>query len=206
MKFLALAAVLAATYQPADALWPQPRSLEAGSSTLRLANNFQITVSGHGIPNDLWDAVFRTEAALHKDKLGRLVVGRGAADAKTFAKAKTLSKLKVALDKGAAFKTITSEAQKAPEERDEAYSLTVPADGSPATLTANSSLGLLRGLTTFGQLWYAHDGTTYAVNAPLKIADSPAYVRSPLLPSFLMLVSRSADGGSRAAALPWTHA
>lgn len=32
--------------------------------------------------------------------------------------------------------------------------LSVPDDGSDASLTANTGLGLLRGLTTFEQLWY----------------------------------------------------
>lgn len=182
MKFFALAALVALACQPAAALWPQPRNIQTGTDTLRLSKNFQITVSGHGVPNDLWDAVYRTESQLAKDKLGRLIVGRGSSDASTFSKAKTLSKLTLKLENGS-FKTITSEAQKAPEDRDEAYQLTVPSDGSPATLTANSTLGLYRGLTTFTQLWYNHKDTTYTVSAPVKIEDSPAYVRTcPALP------------------------
>lgn len=177
MKLLSFVALLAAVCSPAQALWPQPQTFQTGSTTLHLAKNFQITVAGHGVPSDLWDAVDRTETQLANDKLARLVVGRGASDAGTFAKAKTLSKLTLALEKGAAFASITSEAQKAPEDRDEAYHLTVPSDGSAATLTANSTLGLLRGLTTFSQLWYEHDGTTYTVDAPVKIEDAPAYVR-----------------------------
>ncbi|EJF60954.1 N-acetylhexosaminidase [Dichomitus squalens] len=175
MKLLALVSLFAAVYSPVAALWPQPRTINTGNNTLRLAPNFQIIVSGHGVPSDVQAAVGRTQSYLAKDKLARLVVGRGASDAKSFAQAKTLSKLTVSLEKGAAWKPITSEAQKAPADRDEAYHLTVPADGSAATLTANSTLGLLRGLTTFGQLWYAYDGTTYAIETPVTIEDSPAY-------------------------------
>jgi hexosaminidase len=53
--------------------------------------------------------------------------------------------------------------------------LTVPADGSAATLKANSTLGLFRGLTTFGQLWYDLDNMTYTIEAPISITDAPAY-------------------------------
>lgn len=176
MKFLALAALVAVACQPVYGLWPQPKSVETGSTTLKLSPFFTIAVSGLGVPGDVWDAVFRTEAALSKDKLGRLVVGRGASDTASFHKAKTLSKLTLSLEKGAKWTSITSEAQKAPEARDEAYQLTIPSDGSPATLIANSTLGLYRGLTTFGQLWYEHSGTTYTVDAPVKIEDAPAYV------------------------------
>ena len=176
MKFLALAALVAVACQPAYGLWPQPKSVETGSTTLKLSPFFTIAVSGLGVPGDVWDAVFRTEAALSKDKLGRVVVGRGASDTASFHKAKTLSKRTMSLEKGAKWTSITSEAQKAPEARDEAYQLTIPSDGSPATLIANSTLGLYRGLTTFGQLWYEHSGTTYTVDAPLKIEDAPAYV------------------------------
>ena len=183
MKLLALVSLFAAVYSPVAALWPQPRTLNTGNSTLRLAPNFQISVSGSGAPADLWGAVARSESYLAKDQLGRLVVGRGASDAPTFAHAKTLSRLTVSLEKGAKWTSVTSEAQKAPAERDEAYRLTVPADGSAATLTANSTLGLLRGLTTFGQLWYAYEGTTYALETPVTIEDSPVYVRMIVWPS-----------------------
>ncbi|PIL35144.1 hypothetical protein GSI_02933 [Ganoderma sinense ZZ0214-1] len=174
MKLFALVALFAAVYQPVAALWPQPRGLTAGASTLKLASNFQITVSG-STPTDLHDAVTRTQQFLTKDKLGRLVVGRGSGDAKNFAAAKSLSKLTISLEKGATPQPIATEAQKAPEDRVEEYTLTVPSDGSGATLTAKTTLGLLRGLTTFGQLWYDYDGTTYALETPLTIKDSPAY-------------------------------
>ncbi|KAJ2926079.1 hypothetical protein H1R20_g11013, partial [Candolleomyces eurysporus] len=72
-------------------------------------------------------------------------------------------------------KSISEEAVAAIESRAEAYTLTVPADGSEAVLTASSSLGLFRGLTTFGQLWYDLDGATYSLQAPISINDSPAY-------------------------------
>ncbi|KAI0823995.1 N-acetylhexosaminidase [Trametes gibbosa] len=176
MKLLALVAlVLAITHSPAEALWPQPQSVATGSSTLLLSPGFQITVQGNHVPGDLLAAVGRTKQLLVSDKLERLVVGRGAVDAPSFRAAKVLSRLTLSLGKGASFASLTSEAQKAPEERDEAYHLIIPKDGSGASITANSTLGLFRGLTTFSQLWYEHANTVYTVSAPVTIEDRPAY-------------------------------
>ncbi|KAI0326228.1 N-acetylhexosaminidase [Cubamyces sp. BRFM 1775] len=175
MKLVALAVFLATAYAPVQALWPQPQNIETGSSTLRLAPSFQITVAGHGVPGDLLAAAGRTKQYLFGDRLERLVVGRGAVDAPKLPKAKALQRLTLSLEKGASFSSITSEAQKLPEDRDEAYHLVIPADGSGATITANSTLGLYRGLTTFSQLWYEHDNTVYTVSAPVTIQDAPAY-------------------------------
>ncbi|KAL4249823.1 Beta-hexosaminidase [Abortiporus biennis] len=161
---------------PTGAVWPQPRNLQSGSSAVKLSNGFDISLTGiHNPPSDLVDAVSRTKTLLKNDKLERLVVGRGAADSALVSKAKSLSKLTVSLEKGAAANSITSEAQKPIGSREESYSLTVPSDGTPATLTANSTLGLLRGLTTFGQLWYESGGSTYALDVPIHIDDSPAF-------------------------------
>ncbi|KAH9850194.1 N-acetylhexosaminidase [Lenzites betulinus] len=176
MKLLALAAlVLATVHSPVAALWPQPQSVSTGSKTLLLSPAFQITVLGNHVPGDLLAAAGRTKQLLASDKLERLVVGRGAADAPSFRAAKSLARLTLSLSKGAAFATLTSEAQKAPEARDEAYHLVVPEDGSGASITANSTLGLFRGLTTFSQLWYEHGNTVYTVSAPVTIEDKPAY-------------------------------
>ena len=59
MKLLALVSLFAAVYSPVAALWPQPRTLNTGNSTLRLAPNFQISVSGAGAPADLAAKVVR---------------------------------------------------------------------------------------------------------------------------------------------------
>jgi len=107
----------------------------------------------------------------------RLVVGRGATDNVTIHSAKFLWSLELSLADGAAVKSITEESQKEITSRKENYALSVPKDGSRAVLTANSTLGLLRGLTTFEQLWYYFDGEIYTLEAPAEIADAPAYVR-----------------------------
>ena len=69
------------------------------------------------------------------------------------------------------------EALKALGSRDEAYNLTVPATGADATLVAKTTLGLLRGLTTFEQLWFTLGNATYTPSAPFAIQDAPAFVR-----------------------------
>jgi len=164
----------------ASALWPIPRSLQTGTSFVKLASTFDIVLDGiSSPPGDLTDAIARTKYHLTNDKLERLVVGRGAADQSDVAKASSLSALKLSLS--GAVSSIMDEAIKPLGTRAEAYSLSIPADGGSATITANSTLGLFRGLTTFEQLFY-FDGkdAVYTYQAPVTITDSPAYVRAYL--------------------------
>ncbi|KAI0320943.1 N-acetylhexosaminidase [Amylostereum chailletii] len=173
LSFLLLALSLS---PPTHALWPQPRSLQTGSTALPLSPSFSIQFSDvPSAPADLQSAVNRIQAFLVGDKLERLVVGRGAADKDAVAAANTLSALTLHLGGTGGAKSIASEAQAPLEDRDEAYTLTLPADGSPASISANSTLGLFRGLTTFTQLWYSANDDVYAINAPVSIEDSPAY-------------------------------
>ncbi|VDC07078.1 unnamed protein product [Peniophora sp. CBMAI 1063] len=166
----------------AFALWPQPASLASGSSALTLAPDFSIHLSVDSAPQDLVDAVTRTTGHIQNDKLERLVVGRASADAALLSSAQTLPSLNISLAAGApAAESVAVEARKNLTERVEleGYHLVVPNDGSEAALTANSTLGLVRGLTTFEQLWYyggsENPNTTYTLEAPLEINDAPAY-------------------------------
>ena len=161
-----------------SALWPIPRSLETGNVVLKLADDFGFKVDIDSPPEDLTNAISRAKELLTNDKLQILVPDRGESNRGGIENAKSLSGLTLALKSNApAIRPIASEATDDLELRDESYSLTVPDDGSDATLLANSSLGLFRGLTTFGQLWYDLDGTTYTKIAPVTITnDSPAYV------------------------------
>jgi hexosaminidase len=61
-------------------------------------------------------------------------------------------------------------------EVDESYSLTVSAEGD-AKLTAVSSIGVLRGLETFSQLFYQHSAGTfwYTPLAPVAVEDAPRF-------------------------------
>jgi hexosaminidase len=182
------------------ALWPLPQNLQEGSTPLLLHPNFQINVKILHCPSDLQGAVSQTEYYLKNDQLERLVVGRGAADAQAIKGAKSLASLSLSLQNSGPIRSISEEAVDKLENRDEAYTLTVPSDGSAAMLTANSTLGLYRGLTTFAQLWYFHDGTSYTLKTPIHISDFPAYVCVDIY------LSPDLSLTLHAPALPWTHA
>jgi hexosaminidase len=176
-------ATLLALAAPALSLWPIPRALTTGNATLLLNKHFLIDLdpSLKAVP-DLTAAMGRVNDQLRSDKLGRLVPGRGRTDAPSFPNAKSIERLILKTTDGQQLKPIAEEAIKPIGEKDESYILTVPDDGSEATLMASTSLGLFRGLTTFGQLWYTYGETIYALGLPLKVNDQPAYVRSSFFP------------------------
>ncbi|KAK0464781.1 beta-hexosaminidase [Desarmillaria tabescens] len=158
-----------------SALWPLPQSLSTGSTHLRLSPSFDIALSGiDSPPADLTDAISRTKQYLYNDKLQRLVVGRGANDAGVIASAASLERLTLVFQ-GREVASISKEAVAELGTRMESYTLAIPADGSDATVTANSTLGLFRGLTTFSQLWYDWEDRVYTPEAPVDIVDAPAY-------------------------------
>lgn len=176
---LAATVALSAVLQGSLALWPQPRSFSNGSTPIKLSPDFSVSASFGSPPQDLLSAIALTQSYLKDDKLRRLVVGRGASDAASISSAKQLQSLSLSLnaEKSEVVESITKEAQKPLEQRDESYTLTVPSNGSPATLRANTTLGLFRGLTTFSQLWYYVNDQSYTLEAPIVIDDSPAFVR-----------------------------
>lgn len=105
------------------------------------------------------------------------MLGRGAADADAIKHARAVEVLDVSLNRGARVRPIATEVNSVGiEDRDESYVLSIPSDGSQATLRANTTLGLYRGLTTFGTMWYHYQGNKYILNAPVVIEDSPAFV------------------------------
>ncbi|KAF7300512.1 Beta-hexosaminidase [Mycena chlorophos] len=170
---------IALSLHPAYALWPIPSKLTNGSSIVVLSPAFHITVNVPHAPQDLLDAVSQTKTYLATDNLQRLVVDRGAADSTHFKSAHTLSSLTLSLEPTGAGPVlpIASEAVKDFSDRSEGYTLAIPNNGGgAATISANSTLGLFRGLTTFSQLWYTYEGTTYTNVAPVSIVkDVPAY-------------------------------
>lgn len=171
--------LVAAAFVPCTVfgLWPIPRNLQTGTTLLRLASSFDMQVNIHSPPQDLLDAVSQAKTYIQTDKLQRLVVGRGANDSVALGRAPALPGLTISLLSSAAPRSIAVEAVAPLGTRSEGYSLTIPSDGTSATLTANSTLGLYRGLTTFGQLWYDLAGVTYTYQAPVKIVnDIPAFV------------------------------
>ncbi|KAL5524225.1 NAG1_3 [Sanghuangporus sanghuang] len=157
------------------ALWPIPRQLSTGDSPLRLSNSFSISTAFDSPPVDLSDAIARTSELLKNDKLDPLTVDHGAALAKNASSAPELTSLVLSLADGKTAQNISDEAIKPVGERDEEYTLSISKDGGAAKIQANSTLGLFRGLTTFGQLWYTVDDTIFAYGFPLEITDSPAF-------------------------------
>ena len=169
---LLLAASLAANV--VNALWLLSRSISTGSTALLLSPTLDIEVNGP-YPDDLKCAVARTLEYIQNDKHGRLVVCCGIGYAEALRSLVVSSK-----DSG----TIATEARAPLGTRDEVYVLNIPSNGSPTTFSANSTLGLFRGLTTFSQIWYTYESSIYTVEAPISILDYPAFVRfSPQLGS-----------------------
>jgi hexosaminidase len=162
--------------------------MTTGDSPLQLVPGFNIKIAGiHNIPQDLSDAVHRTTNYLKTDKLGALVPDRGASSAHTVHSARVLSSLTLSLAGSQSFgqalvKGISEDAIAGLGIADESYTLDIPASGGDAKLTANSALGLYRGLTTFEQLWFYVNGTTYTLQAPIHIQDAPAYVSGFCVP------------------------
>ncbi|KAJ6455438.1 N-acetylhexosaminidase [Mycena sanguinolenta] len=172
MKLLLIAAALLPS---ALALWPLPISYTNGTTPLTLSKGFNIKIDIPNPPADLVAAVSRAKGYLQNDKLEALVIDRGASSASAIAKAKSLPSLTLSLTGKDSAQSISAQAVAPLESRVEGYTLTVPSDGSGAVLKANSTLGLFRGLTTFGQIWFDLNGATYTLSAPIQISDSPAY-------------------------------
>ncbi|KAF7357419.1 Beta-hexosaminidase [Mycena sanguinolenta] len=169
---------LLAAIPHALALWPIPRTLKTGTDFVVLSPQFTVTVNVPNPPQDLLDAVVQTKTFLATDKLQRLVVGRGSSDAGALQTAKALPSLTLTLQNTATHPVlpIASEAVKDITTRSEGYTLSIPSDGTAAVLSANSTLGLFRGLTTFSQFWYDYNNVTYTNVGPVSILnDIPAY-------------------------------
>ncbi|KAK3300299.1 glycoside hydrolase superfamily [Chaetomium fimeti] len=81
----------------------------------------------------------------------------------------TLEIVQTSEDEPSAFKPLAGEV-------DESYNLTVSAEGA-VKLTTVSSIGVLRGLETFSQLFYQHStGTSwYTPYAPVSVQDAPKF-------------------------------
>ena len=118
------------------------------------------------------------------------MVGRGGADEGVLSGAglvlRVLRVLRVGLSSGARVRSIAEETRmsfdgissssSSSSTPDESYILKISINGKEATLEANTTLGLLRGLTTFGQMWYEWKGVKYLLEVPVQVVDKPAFV------------------------------
>ncbi len=159
-----------------SALWPIPRTMSPGNHPVKLSSEFDIHVHFANPPADLRAAISRTKSSLFSGKLGRLVLGRGSADAHLLKDARTLVSLELSLAAGSPVRSIAEETNQPIEAKSESYSLSIPENNASATISANSTLGLFRGLATFEQLWYDYEGTKYTLEGGAEINDGPAFV------------------------------
>lgn len=179
---VAVAAATAAVVAPtANALWPHPASVHSGHQSLRV-DAARLTVHlPPTAPGDLQNASRRIQSEIHASHMLALVVGRGQQQAAHIHTAPELRDIHVHLPNTS--QSLLSELTLLPHKYDESYNLTVPADGTPATLAANTALGALRGLTTFQQLIFALPDASakYISHAPFAIQDKPAFPYRGLL-------------------------
>ena len=221
LPILTLAArLLSGGLQTAQALWPQPSQMTSGKEALRVdVDALQINLPDNA-PADLQAAAKRTVQQIKSGSIAPLIVGRGKERKKEVESAKALKTINVVLGNGnekdkrsslepaqvafpeenserarsntsSSMSSIYDDAQKHLQEYDEAYTLSIPSDGSAATLSANSSLGAFRGMTTLSQLFWQMPGSNsssshnssmrYLWGAPFDIQDAPAFPYRGLL-------------------------
>ncbi|GAA5901608.1 hypothetical protein JCM8208_001554 [Rhodotorula glutinis] len=189
-----------------SALWPKPHAIERGSSFVRLGASFSVDFwprnGQEPAARDLRVALNRARRHLDSDLLQRLTVDRGEQDRHAVNAAAILERLEVRLASSRPHETLFGQLGEPLDEIDESYILDVPSQyetGAPlvatlvATLAANTTLGLVRGLDTFTQLVYALPAgpedlytARYIPQAPVHIVDRPAFphrcARRPLSP------------------------
>ncbi|KAF9000175.1 glycoside hydrolase [Hymenopellis radicata] len=135
-----------------SAVWPRPQSFTTGDTPLKVdASNLDVIYEHFVPPDDLREAVESVKVFLMEDKLGRLIPGRGIEDASEIEDAALVTELLLSLSGPGNVTSIAEEATKELESRSDEYQLKVLLNGT-ATLSANSTLGLFRGLTPFTQL------------------------------------------------------
>ncbi|TQV91178.1 hypothetical protein V2A60_009368 [Cordyceps javanica] len=200
-RSLALAAGILSAIGPAGAIWPIPRESSTGHEVLFLSPDIQVTFNGgplsraaatntttttatddgdHGL---IRDAVNRTLDAIFHHGLVPWMLreansdyepapGSGSGSVKTLALRQT--------GRDARRPTF--------ETMDESYALDLTTAGD-ASIAANTTIGLLRGLETFTQLFYRHSsssaedggGAYYTDLAPVSVRDAPAMAYRGLL-------------------------
>lgn len=150
-----LFAKVAASTGPGN-VWPAPQSWSAGSASVAVAYPF--TFRAVSPSTDLIAALVRFDALTFSQRALKPAQ----------APAALLSELLV---------TVADQSVPLQLGVDESYDLTIPADGSQATLNANTYYGALRGLETFSQLVnFNYSGHAYVIgNAPWSISDAPRF-------------------------------
>lgn len=135
-------------------IWPAPAEFTSGTNTIQVAYPFTLTAPSSSADLDAALARFNVSMFPH-----RAIAAQGAP---------LLSELQV---------TVSNLDVPLQLYIDESYELAIPADGSPATLHANTYWGALRGLETLSQLiMFDFQQHGYALgNAPWSITDAPRF-------------------------------
>ncbi|KAL2124498.1 hypothetical protein VTJ04DRAFT_863 [Mycothermus thermophilus] len=179
--------------QPVTAVWPAPKNFTKGNTVLYLHQAVKITYNGdplsytYGyVPRDITSkevvqaGVSRTLDGIFGSKFVPWKLHKpGSQFEPDLHKGQkwisTFEIVQTAKDKPSTFKPLAGEV-------DESYKLSVSAEGA-AKLTAASSIGILRGLETFSQLFYQHSAGTfwYTPYAPVEVEDSPQFPHRGIL-------------------------
>ncbi|KAF8551870.1 hypothetical protein OG21DRAFT_1486637 [Imleria badia] len=123
------------------ALWPIPTALKTGTTPVILSSGFSFDVAIESAPSIGLYTILKTTSST------------------------VLSSLLLPVRPS----TASPPNQSTPGKHSAEYVSTIPADRGAAVLTANSTLGLYRGLTTFGQLWYYYGGRHTLCNRHYKV-------------------------------------
>lgn len=169
---LSFAACVAPT---CSALWPQPSFERFGHQPVQIkASNFEVTLPSDA-PEDLRVAAARIQREILSSNMQSLTEDFGASRWADVRSATSLQGIRIDLPPNVS--SLRAAVAAPLKGYDESYHLTIPADGRPATVASRTSLGALRGLTTFQQLVFSlpQDGSHYIWNAPYHIQDQPAY-------------------------------
>lgn len=153
---------------PRLSVWPQPIHVRNGTAMILVSPNLQFKAI---TPDPDLTAAF----ARYTNLIFSHAVPAGDAKRVHFPKAQpTLTTLYV---------TVSNLTVPLQLNVDESYALNIPADGSAATLTANTVYGAYRGLETFSQLvHFDYDLQVYRLDfAPLIINDAPRFAWRGLL-------------------------
>ncbi|KAI8170802.1 Beta-hexosaminidase [Colletotrichum sp. SAR 10_86] len=203
---LVLVSLSLAFSQVSASVWPAPKKLSTGSNALFISQTLEITYNGGSDTEKLFNmqlpytygyspapgstfnskdivqgGVSRAMGAIFQQnfvpwkfhpKNSQFEPDVNAADKKAVT---SLKITQTGEDKASAFKPLAGEV-------DESYSLNITEDGA-ATLEAKSSIGVLRGLETFSQLFYKHTSGTswYTPLAPISVEDEPVYSHRGIL-------------------------
>ncbi|PWN28350.1 beta-hexosaminidase [Jaminaea rosea] len=160
------------------AQWPHPKKISVGKGTRSInVSKLKVTSDSH-LPNDVNDAF---ERFLHSIKEKPLVGINSPGGASGSQPGQGIAEVHMSLRGGGKSKRgqqpLTFDGLEILGQYSEAYHLSIPATGA-IRISSNSSLGLLRALSTLETLTVA-DGRNkearYITKTPIEIEDEPAY-------------------------------